>query len=269
MAYIWKNYKFRIYPNEEQVQAFEQLFHCTRFVNNHFVQTGDEYYQRNMKYPTLADNLSLLSELVGQHPFLQETDQESLKYAVINLDGAYTRHSSIVGYHPTEPKSPTNSRCSYKTKYPLPCFSGYNREIYLPQVGWIRIKVDRYILFCLTPLSVTVLRNPSDEYEVIFSMFAEKKKYDLEYRKIRDRKIFMQDPSGVSIWKRRIDPYCIPDRQNTFIGQNHGFFRLFSTPEREISGLDAFMNLRMARGNGFMHFLYQSQGNLGDSRYRI
>ncbi|WP_333781243.1 helix-turn-helix domain-containing protein [Oceanirhabdus sp. W0125-5] len=42
---INKAYKFRMYPNENQIKIIEKSFGCSRYVYNHFLNQRNEIYR--------------------------------------------------------------------------------------------------------------------------------------------------------------------------------------------------------------------------------
>ena len=44
---VHQAYKFRIYPNKDQIQVLHQHFGSCRFVYNHFLNERIEFYQQN------------------------------------------------------------------------------------------------------------------------------------------------------------------------------------------------------------------------------
>ena len=46
------SYKFRIYPNEAQVNLIQRTFGCVRFVYNHYLAQRIERYEATGKAPT-------------------------------------------------------------------------------------------------------------------------------------------------------------------------------------------------------------------------
>jgi len=51
-----KAYKFRIYPNNEQIELIEKTFGCTRFVYNYFLD------QRIKTYKTEGKSISYTNQ---------------------------------------------------------------------------------------------------------------------------------------------------------------------------------------------------------------
>lgn len=172
MANIWRNYNFRIYPTKEQVKLLDQMFFCTRFVYNHYVEIGRRLYDSSGRYPTYQENMESLAELISHNLFLQETDPESLPLALHNLAKAYMNHANKEGYQPPRFKSKNDGHQSYMTKYITGSKLIANKKIILPVVGAVKIVVHRTIARYFKPLFITVIRKPSMMYEVSIALYA-------------------------------------------------------------------------------------------------
>ena len=77
---MYKAYKFRLYPNDEQRQLIHKTFGCTRFIYNHFLNECKE-----KGYQKAFDMCKKLKELYAEYPFLKEVDSFSLRNSIFNL----------------------------------------------------------------------------------------------------------------------------------------------------------------------------------------
>lgn len=180
MALVWRNYNFRIYPTKAQEILLDQLFFCTRFVYNHYVEIGRKLHESSGRYPTYEENITTLALLVSQNPFLQETDHESLPLALHNLSRAYMNHTNKKDYNPPGFKSKNSGHQSYMTKYKAGTKLISKSKINLPVVGSVRIVVHRPIARCFRPKFITVIRKPSMMYEVSIGLYAPDYLYEKE-----------------------------------------------------------------------------------------
>ena len=57
---IFKAYKFRLYPDNKQINLIHQTFGCTRFIYNYFLNKKDEYYKETKQSLTLNEMKSSL-----------------------------------------------------------------------------------------------------------------------------------------------------------------------------------------------------------------
>lgn len=85
---VLKGYKFRIYPNEEQIQFFTQTFGCVRFTYNHLLTARQAALQQG-----ISCNITP-AMLKKDYPFLKETDSLALANAQRNLDRAFKNYFS-------------------------------------------------------------------------------------------------------------------------------------------------------------------------------
>lgn len=114
------SYKFRIYPNTEQIQQIQRTFGCCRFVFNHFLAERMEQYKQTGKSPTRFQQDKELTTLKKSLEWLREVDSTALQASLQSLDSAYQNFFRRVkqGQKPGFPrfKSKRNHRKSYKSK---------------------------------------------------------------------------------------------------------------------------------------------------------
>ena len=63
---MYKAYKFRLYPNDEQIVLINKTFGCYRFVYNHFLDKC-----KNNGYKKAFDMIKELKELYVDYPWLK------------------------------------------------------------------------------------------------------------------------------------------------------------------------------------------------------
>lgn len=92
MKKINRTYKFRLYPNREQVELLVRHFGCARFVYNHFLNQRKEQYRLTGKSDNYYAQAKSLTELKKQEAtaWLKEVNAQSLQFALRSLDAAYT-----------------------------------------------------------------------------------------------------------------------------------------------------------------------------------
>ena len=145
---IYKAYKFRMYPNIEQIITLNKFLGSTRFIYNYFLNQKDKRYKElNINY-NLKDMCSDLKLLYNDYPWLKEIDSCALRTALFNLDDAYTRFFKKQTEHPRFKNR--NSKNSYRTNcirssYKDNNYSNIkvdliNRIIKLPKLDEITIK---------------------------------------------------------------------------------------------------------------------------------
>ncbi len=93
MQLIHKSYKFRIYPNKEQVELLFKHFGACRFVYNRYLNNRKESYIEEKKSLNYYDNANDLTKLKKQEEFvwLKEINSQSLQCSLRNLDTAYNK----------------------------------------------------------------------------------------------------------------------------------------------------------------------------------
>ncbi|MCK9446952.1 IS200/IS605 family element RNA-guided endonuclease TnpB [bacterium] len=91
MKTIFKSFKFRIYPNEEQEILLVKHFGACRFVFNHYLNKRKESYIEDKKTLNYYDNANDLTQFKKDENFnwLKEINSQSLQSSLRNLDTAY------------------------------------------------------------------------------------------------------------------------------------------------------------------------------------
>ena len=176
-----KAYKFRIYPNNKQIELINKTIGCSRFVFNFFLgkqKDKDAYWyiceemvqngqlpQNNWKGEYLNKNEAIksLPKLKKHYEFLKEVDSIALQKSVENLADSYDRYYKKQNQQPRF-KSKKNPVQSYTTKHTNGNIVIIGNCIKLPKLGLVRfansLKVKGRII------NVTIRRNPSGKYFV-------------------------------------------------------------------------------------------------------
>ena len=162
------SYKFRIYPNTEQIQQIQRTFGCCRFVFNHFLAERMEQYKQTGKSPTRFQQDKELTALKKSLEWLREVDSTALQASLQSLDSAYQNFFRRVkqGQKPGFPrfKSKRNHRKSYKSKRVGTNIKVLDKSIQLPKLGTVKCRVSKAVKGRI--LSATVSQNPSRKYFV-------------------------------------------------------------------------------------------------------
>ena len=84
---MYRSYKFRIYPNDEQKILLNKSFGCARFVYNYYLNLSikDGYKNTNIYIKDYVNNLKY------KYSFLTEIDSIIIRQSIFNLDNAYQR----------------------------------------------------------------------------------------------------------------------------------------------------------------------------------
>ena len=86
---MFKSYKYRIYPTEDQKEQLSRFFGVIRVVYNLGLETKTSAYATHKKTITQYDLLNQLPELRKEYPWIKECPSQSLQHSLINLDTAY------------------------------------------------------------------------------------------------------------------------------------------------------------------------------------
>ena len=99
---MYKAYRFRIYPNEEQKILIHKTFGCSRFVYNYYLS-----YIEKHKYLNATSCIEhYVEHLKQEYPFLTEVDSIIIRKALFNLETAFKKFFNKQGNYP-----------KYKSKY--------------------------------------------------------------------------------------------------------------------------------------------------------
>lgn len=138
---MYKAYKFRLYPNNEQSVLIHKTFGCVRFIYNHFLDKC-----KKNGYIKSFNMIKELKELIIDYPFLKEVDSCSLRCAIFNLEDSYKNFYNKRSGYPIF-KSRYNKQ-SYKTSNFKNSYTGKDsieldiikHKIKLPKLGVIDIR---------------------------------------------------------------------------------------------------------------------------------
>ena len=86
---MFKAYKFRLYPNEEQQVLLEKHFGSCRFVWNHFLDFRNKRYVETGRGMSYKDASVLLPALKEEKEWLNEANSQSLQQELMHLDSAF------------------------------------------------------------------------------------------------------------------------------------------------------------------------------------
>ena len=179
-----KAYKFRIYPNKEQITLINKTIGCARFVFNYSLSKQqekdkmwyivEEMYQcgqlpcNNWKgeFFNKKNSINDIKELKLQYPFLKEVDSIALQSSVENLDRAYSRYYKHLGGKPKF-KSKKNEVQSYKTKMVNGNIKVLDKHIQLPKLGKVKFAKSREVEGKIK--NATIRRAKTGKYFVVLT----------------------------------------------------------------------------------------------------
>jgi putative transposase len=202
--------KLRIYPTIEQEILINKTFGCVRKVYNNRIAEKQAFYENVIKPEENAQNRKELwktahysseKDLKEQFPYLKEVSAQALCSATLNAEKAYSNFlNSFTGKRKGgkvgKPKFKSKKLHNYSYRECQPSKTAWNRgnkTIKIPKLGEVkyRHKGDFNNFFTVKGVvlkSITVRRNPADEYYAILL-------FEREY--IRKPKVYSDDESKV------------------------------------------------------------------------
>ena len=167
---IYKAYKFRLYPTDDQRILIHKTFGCSRFVYNYYLN-----YQKENGVQKSFDLCKDLKELEKTHKYLKEVDSCALRCSIFNLEDGFNNFFEKRSEYPKFKSK--FARQSYRTNCIRSNYKGkeYNnveldlltRNIKLPKLGKVKIrgyrnkdKIDGKIL------NATISRDATNKYYV-------------------------------------------------------------------------------------------------------
>ena len=141
---MYKAYKFRLYPNDEQMVLINKTFGSARYTYNYYL---DKMINNGYKMPC-ANIQDYVDNLKYEATFLQEIDSVVIRRSLFNLDNAYQKMFNKQGGYPKFKSK--YGRNSYNT---VAVYSKYKnkeycnielnlqtRQIKLPKLKWVDIR---------------------------------------------------------------------------------------------------------------------------------
>lgn len=140
---MYKAYKFRLYPDDNQKIIINKTFGCARFVYNYFLNESKEN-----GYQKAYDMCKKLKGLIIEYPFLKEVDSCSLRNSIFNLEDSYKNFFDKRNRYPKYKNK--FSKQSYRTTCIRSSYKGNDysnieidlksRKIKLPKLGLVNIR---------------------------------------------------------------------------------------------------------------------------------
>lgn len=164
-----KAYKYRLYPNKQQIEQIQKTFGCCRFVYNQCLSLKiNKYKNENISMSKIDLNNYCNRELKKKYEWLREVDKWSLTNSIYNMDSAYQKFfNEHTGYpkfkSKRDNKKSYNTNCNYTGK-PTIEVSFEKNKIKLPKLKWVKAKIHREFIGKIK--SATISQNPSGKYFV-------------------------------------------------------------------------------------------------------
>ena len=166
---IYKTYKYRILPTEDQAELFKKTFGCCRFVFNKILALKIEHYEKTGKYLQEKDCLQYYSKILKKEfPWLKEVDSRGPQLAISFLEIAYTNFFLKKKNYPRF-KSKKYSKQSYTTlqnhadRETQGIMIDFNKNaIKLPKAGWVKAILSK--TFAGDIKRATIILSPSGKW---------------------------------------------------------------------------------------------------------
>ena len=174
-----KNFKVRIYPNQEQKILIDKTFGCVRYVYNHMLKLKQKAYnifELKLNYIKISN---VLTKLKQRKSWLCEVDAVALQQCLRDLDAAYINFFNGTGYPKFKTKRGKNS---YRTNGRTIHLDQENKKIRIPKVGWIKFRDKTNFNNIIKINNITISKSSSGKYfasisaEVDIEVFAKTKK---------------------------------------------------------------------------------------------
>ena len=175
-------YKFRCYPDDEQVVLLAKTFGSVRWIYNHLLEDKNTYYKET------GQNLKKeVSEYKSFYEWLKEVDSLALANAKVNLDTAFKN------FFDGKAKFPKFHKKGHDDKYTTNCVNG-NIEIVdgmikLPKLGFVKIKQHRVIGKNEIIKSVTISKKGGKYFVSVLTECEKQNIEQVEKSTIQDSKI--------------------------------------------------------------------------------
>lgn len=157
-----KAFKYRIYPNNEQIQQLNQNFGNARFVFNYFLDLKQKAYKESKESISLTKTQSMMTKLKQEEDYawLNLSDSMSLQESLKDLDKAYKNFFNGAGFPNFKKKM---NKQSYRTRNQnngIRILDG--NHINLPILKSVKIKLSRMPEGRI--LNATITRTKTNKY---------------------------------------------------------------------------------------------------------
>jgi len=156
-----KAYKFRLYPNAEQINLLTRTFGCVRFIYNKMLGDKIDYYHKTGK--KLSNTPAQYKE---EFPWLKEVDSLALANAQLHLQAAYHNFFRFPKAGFPKFKSKHRHQDSYTTNNQKGSIRIEDGRIKLPKIGFVKMKQHRPVPENYAVKSAAVSKTPTGKYFV-------------------------------------------------------------------------------------------------------
>lgn len=191
-----KAFKYRLYPNEEQINIITKTFGCCRFIYNKMLADKINFYK---EHNAILNNTP--SQYKCDFEWLKEVDSLALANEQINLQKAYSnffrgiQKKQKIGF--PKFKSKKYSKKHYTTNNVNNNIRINNNKIILPKLGLVRFEYYRLIPKHYKIKSVTISQTSSNKY---FISILTEYEYEIPNRKLDKNKSLGLDYSSKNFY---------------------------------------------------------------------
>ena len=204
-----KSYKYRIYPNKEQIQKMNNHFGCVRYVYNQGLDEKTKAYQKTGKSPSCFDLTNfMLKKEKEENIWLKDVYSQCLQMSLRNLDNAFNAFFRKQNRFPKF-KSKNNGHQSFQYPQNVKVLFEENK-IKLPKIG--KVKAKLYREFNGKIGTVTVSKTPTNKYFV--SVLVD----DGKETPVKPKKLTKKTTVGIDLG---IKDFCILSNGEKIENQKH------------------------------------------------
>lgn len=157
-----KAYKYRIYPNREQIEKIEKTINVCRLVYNLALETKIIAWQSARKLLTSYDLCYQLPELKKAYPWMKDVDSQALQASVKNIDKAYKSFFRGAGF--PKFKNKRKGVQSFQCPANVRRVDWDNSTLTIPKIDNIPIIIPKKWVFKGQIKNVIISRVPSGKY---------------------------------------------------------------------------------------------------------
>jgi len=136
----------KLYPNKVQRSKIQEHIDTCRFVYNKALEIRIEAYKNEQLSIGAYAIMSMLTVMknTDEYNWINDTDSQSIQYAVLNLDTAYKsffRRVKLGTAAPGFPRFRSRKRPVQSYQYPQRVkVNDQHSKIYLPKIGWVKCR---------------------------------------------------------------------------------------------------------------------------------
>ena len=173
METIYKAFKYRIYPNQEQKVLINKHIGSCRWIYNYALNKKIEAYKTNKTKLTRFDLSADLPQLKKNEEteWLKEINSQSLQMSLKNMDEAFTEFFRDKKGFPKF-KSKHNNRQSFNIPQSVKV-DWENKKVSVPKIKNVRMALDRIPEGNIK--SATISKTPTDKYFISILVDTKKK----------------------------------------------------------------------------------------------